>query len=178
LHGGQLAVESPGPGRGSTFSVSLPTVPPPSTQDAGLARTSGAGQGERLRVLVADDNIDFANSMGELLRQEGHEVEVVHDGTAALRVATEAQPDVAFFDIGMPGINGYELATRLRAAEDTHRILLVAVTGWGQESDKQRVRAAGYDHHWVKPIEAEQAIKLLQSVRSQKRAAAPAVPLR
>jgi CheY-like chemotaxis protein len=76
----------------------------------------------------------------------------------------------------MPGLNGYELASRLREGERTQGMVLVAVTGWGQESDKQRVRSAGYDHHWVKPIEADRAIQLLQAVRAQKRIAAPALP--
>jgi signal transduction histidine kinase/ActR/RegA family two-component response regulator len=176
MHGGKLAVESGGAGQGSTFSVSLPTVAPPVMPDAPVTPPQHAASSDGLRILVADDNVDFATSMGELLRQEGHVVEVVYDGGAALRAASEGPPDVAFFDIGMPGLNGYELASRLRESEHTRAMVLVAVTGWGQESDKQRVRSAGYDHHWVKPIEADRAIQLLQAVRAQKRIAAPALP--
>ncbi|HLL19886.1 MAG TPA: ATP-binding protein, partial [Rubrivivax sp.] len=176
LHGGKLSVQSGGAGQGSTFTVSLPTVPQPAAAEAAVAPAQRPAVGDGLRVLVADDNVDFAASMGELLRQEGHVVEVVYDGNAALRAATEDPPDVAFFDIGMPGLNGYELASRLREGERTRGMVLVAVTGWGQESDKQRVRSAGYDHHWVKPIEADRAIQLLQAVRAQKRITAPALP--
>jgi CheY-like chemotaxis protein len=112
-------------------------------------------------VLIADDNLDFANSLGDLLRREGHAVRVVHDGGAALQASEACLPEVAFLDIGMPIVNGYELAARLRRHHPKAKLLLVAVTGWGQEADKRRVREAGFDHHLVKPIDVRDALALL-----------------
>jgi CheY-like chemotaxis protein len=126
-----------------------------------------------LDVLVADDNVDLATSLGEVLVSIGYRVRLVHDGQAALDAALHAAPDVALLDIGMPGLNGYDLARRLRAEPTTRDVVLVAITGWGQEADKRRAREAGFDHHLVKPVDPEALFALLRSglARAPSRAA-------
>jgi CheY-like chemotaxis protein len=108
-----------------------------------------------LRVLVVDDNVDAADSLGVMLELHGHAVAVAHGGPAALEVAGRFAPDVVLLDIGMPGMNGYEVAERLRRDEagDGRRLLLVALTGWGADEDKRRAMAAGFDHHLTKPVD-------------------------
>ena len=138
-------------GRGSEFTVRIPLT---------LAHAEGAAPGgaaeasrvSRRRVLLADDNVDFVNSMGELLAARGHDVRVASDGAEALAIAAEFAPEVAFVDIGMPKVHGYEVARQLRQRDATRRCLLVAVTGWGQENDRRRAREAGFDRHLVKPV--------------------------
>ncbi len=129
-----------------------------------LRRTSHFGV-RSLNVLIADDNRDAAESLGILLRLEGHEVRVVHNGAEA--VATfEAQPaEVAILDIGMPGLNGYEAARQIRRLSPGGTETLIAVTGWGQVSDKARALAAGFDHHFTRPVEPEKLTELLRSTR-------------
>jgi CheY-like chemotaxis protein len=114
------------------------------------------------RILLADDNRDAAESLAILLRLEGHEVDLVHDGRAALARFAENRHDVALLDIGMPGQNGYEVASQIRAS-DGDGVLLIAVTGWAQDSDKARSKSAGFDHHLTKPIEPETLLTLLGS---------------
>jgi signal transduction histidine kinase/ActR/RegA family two-component response regulator len=166
LHGGTLAVQSAGRGQGSIFSVRLPLIAAPREAAASAAAPSSpAAVGDGLDVLIADDNTDFAESLAGLMRMHGHRVRVVHDGLAAVQAAVERAPDAAFIDIGMPGLNGYEVARRLRARRETEAVPLVAVTGWGQEADRQRVREAGYDHHWVKPVDVQRVLGLLETLR-------------
>jgi len=117
--------------------------------------------GSAKRILLADDNEDFASSMATMLEAFGHEVRVANDGPRALAQATDFKPDFAFLDIGLPGLNGYDLARELRALPLMPRPILVAITGWGQESYKQRARDAGFDHHLVKPVEFQQIREIL-----------------
>jgi len=114
------------------------------------------------RILLADDNVDFATSLGELLSARGHNVRIAHDGAEALREAEQFHPEVAFVDIGMPKVHGYEVARRMRAAPGTARTLLVAVTGWGQENDRRRAREAGFDRHLVKPVDPQEIEAILE----------------
>ncbi len=160
LHGGRIDAASAGPGQGSRFTVSLPNAAQTSTREAReISRTTGsAGAGKR--ILLADDNRDAAESLAILLRLEGHDVDLAHDGETALRKYAERRPDVALLDIGMPKGNGYEVARRIRA-DGGQGVLLIAVTGWAQDSDKAESRAAGFDHHLTKPIEPEALIGLL-----------------
>jgi CheY-like chemotaxis protein len=116
---------------------------------------------EKTRVLVVDDNIDAAETLGEAIRMFGHEVEVVHDGGSALEVARRFQPAIVFLDIGLPGMDGYEVARRLRSTGTESALVLVAVTGFGQGSDRDRSRAAGFDHHLVKPVDLETVVSVL-----------------
>jgi two-component system CheB/CheR fusion protein len=104
-------------------------------------------------VLVVDDNVDAAESVAMLLRIAGHSVRLAHHGTEALEVADAHQPEIVVLDIGLPGINGYEVAERLRAKPQFQKAMLIAVTGYGQDEDRQRSKAAGFDHHLTKPVD-------------------------
>jgi signal transduction histidine kinase len=159
LHGGVVSVESPGKGRGTVFTVRIPLAE--ATQPVATAPRALEDSAARYRVLLADDNVDFVSSLGALLSAEGHEVRIAHDGAEALAVAREFAPDFAFLDIGMPKVNGYEVARRLR--RETMRCVLVAVTGWGQEEDRMRAREAGFDRHLVKPVDPGQIEAILAS---------------
>ena len=154
MHGGRVEARSPGAGRGSVFNVRLPVA-----REVAPARAAGRtlnGQPPRHRVLVVDDNVDAAVTLAKLLSKiYGQDVLVAHDGPSALRGAEEFRPEVVLLDIGMPGMDGYEVARRLRSRPESARALLVALTGWGQESDRQKSRQAGIDHHLVKPVEPE-----------------------
>ena len=162
LHGGRIEVSSPGLGRGSVFSVRLPigTLAAPSEAGSGVPPDQGASTSRR--VLIADDNHDSAESLAMLLRMEGHEVMVVHDGPGALAAVGSFAPEIALLDIGMPGLNGYEVAQKIREALPASPLRLVALTGWGQHSDKARARASGFDHHFTKPVEPERLMELLR----------------
>lgn len=115
------------------------------------------------RVLIADDNNDAAESLAMLLRLDGHDVAIANDGEAALQMFERAKPDAALLDIGMPHVDGYELARRIRARSDGAQVLLVAITGWCQQEDIERSRAAGFDYHLTKPVEPDAVAKLLRS---------------
>ncbi|HUP08575.1 MAG TPA: ATP-binding protein [Caldimonas sp.] len=162
LHGGTIELHSEGLGRGATFTVRLPLA---ATAEQAVASSPSPppGHAKALDVLVADDNVDLATSLGDVLTSVGHRVRLAHDGRAAYDAALEAAPDVALLDIGMPGLNGYDLARRLRMEPRTRNVVLVAITGWGQEADKLRAREAGFDHHLVKPVEPEALFALLQT---------------
>ena len=162
MHGGSIEAYSAGPGRGSHFTVRLPLLPVPLP----VAERSADGRQtvcKAQRILVVDDNRDFATSLATILRGLGHQVYVEHDGLDGLRVAEEFQPALAFLDLGLPGINGYELARGLRAQPRNHAVFLVAITGWGQESNKQRAAQAGFDHYIVKPLDPAQLDGLFQA---------------
>jgi PAS domain S-box-containing protein len=154
LHGGSLTAHSAGENRGSEFVLKLPLATAahrPAELKEGLTRAAGSHSMPR-RVLIVDDNSDAATTMEILLKSLGHETRVVHSGPDALHVAPEFKPDVVLLDIGLPGIDGYEVARRLRALETGRSFLIVAVTGWDQEADKRRSEEAGFDMHLVKPV--------------------------
>jgi PAS domain S-box-containing protein len=159
VHGGTVEAHSDGPGKGSELVVRLPLA-----SSTGMPEAAGApAQQETVRcgrkVLLADDNRDSAESLATLLELFGHQVRVVHDGIAALEVARAFRPEVALLDIGMPGLNGYEVAQRLRQEMDGP-LTLIALTGWGQDEDRLRSREAGFDHHLVKPADPD-VLKML-----------------
>ncbi len=161
LHGGRIDVSSAGTGKGSRFTVRLPGA----SIAAAAAGTADVARNVRVApnkcILLADDNRDAAESLAIILRLEGHEVELAHDGHSALQVFAKIRPDVALLDIGMPKANGYDVARQIRAAPGGGGVLLIAITGWAQDSDKAQSRAAGFDHHLTKPIEPEILIALL-----------------
>lgn len=161
LHGGSLVAISEGIGKGSLFRVTLTTVDCP----ADVLEDPVANQSETVshRILLVDDNVDFVTSMASLLTLLGHEVQTVNDGVSALTVAADFAPDYAFLDIGMPGLNGYDLARRLRELPPTANCVLTAVTGWGQDKDRQLSRAAGFDYHLVKPVELARILEVLEA---------------
>jgi PAS domain S-box-containing protein len=163
LHGGRIEAASGGPGKGSRFTVRVPGASLATASAAAARPALNGSAGAHRRVLVADDNRDAAESLAIILRLEGHEVELAHDGAAALQVFSVLQPDVALLDIGMPTTNGYEVARQIRAFPGGDRVMLVAITGWAQDSDKARSRAAGFDHHLTKPIEPGALIELLST---------------
>jgi PAS domain S-box-containing protein len=156
LHGGTVEAYSEGLERGSEFVVHLPKTAEQAMQES----TAGAspshktlGRSGLRRIVVVDDNVDGANSVADILRMLGNEVTVVYDGLAAVQAAADLKPDVVLLDIGLPGIDGYEAARRIRAQETAvDPVILIALTGWGQDQDKQRAREAGFNHHWVKPV--------------------------
>ncbi len=152
LHGGSIAARSAGTGMGSTFIVRLPLAAPVGAEAGGPDRAAQA-QAPSLRVLVVDDNRDAADSLAMILQINGHEVTVAHDGPGALALAEEFHPHLGLLDIGMPGMNGYELARRLRAMPHGQHMVLAALTGWGQQEDKRRAIEAGFDHHLTKPVD-------------------------
>jgi signal transduction histidine kinase len=168
MHGGRIEAHSGGPGQGSEFTVRLPLT---SADPSGQGRLPGDGQQPAglspPRVLVVDDNRDSADSLGMLLKFLGADAQVVYDGPSALQALRTYQPSIVFLDIGMPGMDGYEVAPRLRQELGSHRVTLIALTGWGQEEDRRRSKAAGFDHHLVKPVNADALQILLGSCQSQ-----------
>jgi signal transduction histidine kinase/CheY-like chemotaxis protein len=162
LHGGSVHASSPGTGRGSTFTVRLPLLPgtqdPPRPQPADTQDLrSSAGR----QVLVVDDNRDAADSLAKLLEVHGLRVDVAYCGEDALRLSADQAYDAALLDIGMSGMDGCELAGRLKALPELAQMKLIAITGWGQERDRRRLAAAGFDHHLLKPVNATELLRLL-----------------
>lgn len=152
MHGGAVVAESAGAGRGSRFTVVLPLADVPALAPAPPAAAASIPPSVPRRVLVVDDNEDAADALATMLRLLGAEAAVAHDGHAALRRALDLEPDLVFLDIGMPGMDGYEVAARFRGEPALRHVTLVALTGWGSERDKARSRAAGFDLHLVKPV--------------------------
>src|SRR6266567_8299662 len=164
LHGGNITALSGGLGHGSEFVVRLPAL-------AQKPKTSGAAfvahplqPRERRRVLVVDDNRDSADTMAALLNAWGHDVRTLYDGQSVVSIAAEYQPDIVLLDIGLPKINGYDLARQLRTTADLRPVILVAFTGYGQDEDRRRAREAGFDYHLVKPLEPAALEKIIDSI--------------
>ena len=154
-----------GTGKGSTFIVRLPlpvkSAPQRAPESADPSKPEAA---TTLRILVVDDNWDSAESLATLLELKQHEIRTAHDGPEALRVLQAFHPDVALLDIGLPGMNGYELARRIRENGAFREMTLVALTGWGQDEDRRRTKEAGFDHHLVKLAEPEAVEQVLRAV--------------
>jgi PAS domain S-box-containing protein len=166
LHRGRIEVRSAGPGSGSEFIVWLPNQDSRIRQVA--AQTSaGSAQPMSRRILIADDNRDAADSLAMLLSIDGHVVHVVHSGHAALAAFSEFRPQVALLDIGMPDISGYEVASAVRQGSMGRAITLIAVTGWGQDRDKAQALAAGFNHHFTKPVDPDRITDILRSIDRQ-----------
>jgi CheY-like chemotaxis protein len=165
MHGGKVEAHS-SLGQGTLFVVRLPVVlisapqPPPATETGHAAARS-------LRILVVDDNVDTAASLAMLLRATGHNVRTAHDGPQALDAALDYRPNVMLLDIGLPGLDGFEVATRMREHPVLQNVVLVAMTGYGQETDRQRSQQSGFDHHLVKPARFEQVQSILASVSAK-----------
>ena len=156
MHGGRVEARSAGLGQGSEFLVRLPRVCDPPRKPATVVGNSLGqenGHAPQFRILVADDNVDSAQSLAMMLSIMGHEVRTAHDGLGAVELAAEFRPDVFLLDIGMPKLNGYEAARQIRQQPWGEKALLAALTGWGQEDDRRRAIEAGFDHHFTKPID-------------------------
>jgi CheY-like chemotaxis protein len=169
LHGGSVSARSEGRGRGSEFVIRLPR--------AGADGAAAAGEAERVaheairtarRVLIVDDNVDAASLLAELLSELGHATEWANDGPSALAAAARFRPDLALLDIGLPVMDGFELARQMRRVPELPRLRLVAVTGYGQEHDRVRAAEAGFDAHLVKPVHVEQLAPLLQQLAQRR----------
>jgi signal transduction histidine kinase/ActR/RegA family two-component response regulator len=161
LHGGTIEARSAGLSRGSEFTVRLPIVVEPELP----TKTTPAAfmSSETFRILLADDNVDFVNSIGALLSAMGHSVVITHNGPDALTAAARFCPDYAFLDIGLPLMSGYDLARGIRQIACGKLTVMIAVTGWGQEKDRQLAFEAGFDHHMVKPVRFEQIEEILSN---------------
>jgi PAS domain S-box-containing protein len=178
MHGGSVEARSEGQGQGAEFIVRLPLF---ATLSVASPQAGSPAQGEERsspdtsasRVLVVDDNLDSLESMETLLQIWGHEVRTANDGPAALAVAEEYRPDVVLLDIGLPGMDGYEVAQRLREIPGLGNTVLVAVTGYGQESDRRRTREAGFNRHLVKPVEPSHLQEILTAATASRPVSQP-----
>jgi signal transduction histidine kinase/ActR/RegA family two-component response regulator len=163
LHGGRVAAFSEGPNRGSEFVIRLPLLSSSEAQEAQQPHDH-AGDAA-VRVLVVDDNADAAQMLATLLEAHGHVVSVEYDGTGGLARALRERPEVMLLDIGLPDMDGHELARRLRSSPDTANAMLIALTGYGQSEDRERARQAGFDRHLVKPADLSELLRILAEVR-------------
>jgi CheY-like chemotaxis protein len=148
MHGGEVRARSPGLGQGATFEIRLPRGKRASATEA----ESQSMRFIKRRVLVVDDNVDAADSLGQLLRLDGHTVETAYAARAAIDKFEAFHPDLVLLDIGLPEMDGYEVAHRLRQRGDARNVILVALTGYGQREDRERALVAGFDDHLVKPV--------------------------
>jgi PAS domain S-box-containing protein len=165
LHGGTIEADSGGPGQGSVFTVRLPLAPGPVPPASSQADRGVEQELPPRRILTVDDNADVCRSIAVYLRLGGHQVETASSGEEALQIADESRPDVVLLDIGLPGIDGYEVARRMRHRPWGEGVLLVAMTGWGQSEDKRRAREAGFDAHLTKPVAPENLLDVLSRRR-------------
>ncbi len=158
MHGGSVSAASRGAGTGSEFTVRLPAghEPAATRQEPGGRPATPKGS----RILVVDDNVDTAKALEKLLRMSGHEVRTVYDGEAAI-TAAHHEPAVILLDIGLPGMDGYQVAERLRQDERCKNSIIIAVTGYGQEQDRRRAHEAGFDHHLVKPVDYKALLSII-----------------
>jgi len=176
LHGGKAFAASAGPGQGSIFTVSLPTVEAQASQ---AATHSDPASHASHRILLVEDNVDARNTMLAALQLDGHRVYEAIDGEAGIRAATTLKPDVAIIDIGLPGRDGYEVASALRQTPERQRMVLIAVTGYEQPDSWRRAREAGFDEYVTKPIAPDRLVRLIDAAlaaRARRQAAPPASP--
>ena len=166
MHGGSVAASSAGPGLGSEFVVRLPAAQPRGPVGAEEVSAPAVDGRTAARILVVDDHLESAQGMASLLGHLGHEVRVAHDGLEAIAVALAHRPAVILLDIGLPRLDGYQVAQRLRADDRLKDVLIIAVSGYGQDSDRDRSRAAGMDHHLTKPVDIDDLIALLARLTS------------
>ncbi len=167
MHGGTVEAAS-ALGQGSEFVVRLPVVPPPERQPVSPLTEQAHPTGPSLRVLVVDDNLDAAKTLAMLLKASGHDVRTAHDGPTALGAALDFRPNVVLMDIGLPGMDGFEVAKRIRQQPLLKDNILVALTGYGQDADRQRSQEAGFDHHLVKPADFADLQQILANAAESK----------
>jgi signal transduction histidine kinase len=161
LHGGRITVQSAGRGQGAEFTITLPLGEVGPTPAPGLPPAASHRASRGLRLLVADDNVDALESLSLLLEGEGHEVHAATDGLQALLQVRTLRPDVAVLDIGMPGLNGFEIAREIRRDPALAGTVLIALTGWGHDEDRARALASGFDHHCTKPVSIDELLALV-----------------
>lgn len=161
LHGGSVSAVSAGPGKGSEFVVVLPAIVGRQIEQKPAASSAAKPPGVARKILVVDDNVDSADSLAILLRIHGNDTQVANDGFEAVKKGSEYKPDIVLLDIGMPGMNGYDTCKMIRSEPWGKDLLLIAMTGWGQEEDRRRSAEAGFDFHLVKPVDHPQLLELL-----------------
>jgi CheY-like chemotaxis protein len=163
LHGGTVTARSAGAGRGSTFEVRLPAI-----READIVASPAEDEPQTsnatYRILVVDDNQDSADSLAMLMELHGHDVSIAHDGQSALDSAEQHRPDVVLLDIGLPVLNGHDVCRRIRQQPWGQTMVLIALTGWGQDDDRRRSQEAGFDGHLVKPVDHTRLLALLASL--------------
>ena len=169
LHGGTASVTSSGEGTGCTFMIRLAMIDVPTSALPQKMNLPDENNSENLRILIADDNIDAAEILALLLQTFGHATDIANDGYKAFKMARDLQPDVMFLDIGMPGMNGYEVARSLRGLPSPTNTVLVALTGWGSQQDRARSHQAGFHHHLIKPVDMAAIETLLADIVAIKR---------
>jgi len=170
LHDGTVTAHSEGPGKGSTFTIRLPCADEPAHDDSPRLAPAAAAPAPALQVLVVDDNVDAAETMAMLLDMSGHRTAMVHSGLDVLDAALRVPPDVILLDIGLPGMNGYEVAARIRQERALDQTLLVALTGWGSDADKRAATEAGFDVHLTKPVGPDALMEVLARVKPREAA--------
>ena len=163
LHDGTVEARSE-PGQGSEFTVRIPLQPDDSKRVANI-EVAVPEANRALRVLVVDDNVDTVLGFSLLLKAQGHDVRTAYNGPDAVKTAAEFHPQVIMLDIGLPVLNGYEVAKQIRAQPEGEKIMLIALTGYGQDSDRRTSSDAGFDHHLVKPARFEQLLQILATVK-------------
>jgi CheY-like chemotaxis protein len=151
MHGGSVSASSAGVGNGAVFTIRLPRIESPAAPQGALASAPAA----RHRILVVDDNVDAADSLSMLLSLDGHEVHTAYGADEAIEAAARLTPEIIFLDIGLPQMNGYEVARQLRSVDTLKNVRMIALTGYGQPEDRERSRKAGFDDHIVKPVTPE-----------------------
>ena len=163
MHGGSVGVRSDGPSLGSEFVVRLPEADGASAPLAPSPEPTppGGQSAKSSRVLIVDDNVDAAQGLARLLKRIGHDVKVAHGGHEAIEVGLAHRPEIVLLDIGLPGMDGYQVAAHLRGVASVKDALIIAVSGYGQEQDRIRSREAGFDHHLVKPVDYDDLLSLL-----------------
>jgi CheY-like chemotaxis protein len=169
MHGGTVEVFSAGPGQGCEFVVRLPALASAFPLPEVPKGPAGDGLSAGLQIFVVDDNIDNADSLAFLLEDSGHQVHLAHDGPTALELAKLHQPQMILLDIGLPELDGFEVARRLREMPNTSKSFLVAVTGYGQDKHRQQTKDAGFDYHMVKPIEWSELLEIIRAIESSGR---------
>jgi CheY-like chemotaxis protein len=163
MHQGAIDISSPGAGQGTEVEIRLPATAAP-TLAAPLPERPLDVVGRNLRVLIVEDNLDAAGMLELAVAQLGHATRLAHDGATAITVATQFKPDVIFLDIGLPVMNGYAVARALREMPEFSHVHIAAVTGWGQDDDRQKAREAGCDSHFTKPLDPAMLEDLLATI--------------
>ena len=163
MHSGRVEAHSEGKGKGSEFLIRLPVMHWEGKPAVEVVVPKPEGVSDQRRILLVDDNRDFADSMKMLLERERHKVEIAYDGMSALETARTFSPDVVLLDLGLPGMNGYETAKQLRAMPEMRDVLMIAVSGYAQEEDRQRSAREGFDGDLKKPVEVQKILEVIQS---------------
>jgi CheY-like chemotaxis protein len=167
MHGGTVEAHSEGAGQGSEFTLRIPLTAGASSPTHEFVNPEAATPRGGRRILVVDDSTDSADSLAEMLRLLGYEVRCAYDGLEAVAGADRFQPDMVLMDIGLPRLNGFDAGRRIRELEHGKNLVLVALTGWGQENDRRRSREAGFDHHLVKPVDFGTLSALLTKIEQR-----------